>query len=308
MSSFTDDLPSGHLRYHDLFRLAKPLRLIVSLRLFRLPDERHLAFVTEVPGNPDPGRSAGFFRRLVAREFSVDQASLELVAIWPKRQVDGRTTVATWHLLPADSTFNLQVIDQGTIRAAVALLPPLPDHTQLFADVLDLGGERRSLKRDGWEVVDVASLPPPHLPFKCHHYERFQQIVGSERTIEANLLAGRRFLESLTDDDCKQCPYHQADWAPIADGSAEIVELIRHGDAADFIAQAKRRRLPARDKRCLVDLFDDPIVLRNDRTKYVNGQHRGCAVRFSGAARVAVVVEGAITNEDPALWVYLGDG
>jgi hypothetical protein len=307
MPSIADDLPSGQLLFHDLFRRSKPLRLIVWLRLFRLPRERHLAFVTEVPGNPDPGRGATFFRSLVAREFSVDQASLDLVVIWPKRQVDGRIVDAAWYGLPSNSSFNLQNLDRVTIRAAVALLPPLPDHSQLLAKVLKLGGERRDLKSDGWEVVDVASLPPPHLPFKCHHKERFEKMVGSGRTIEAHLLAGRRFLESLTDHDLKQCPYHKADWDTIADASAEIIELNRRGDASDFIAQANRRRLPARDKRCLVDLFDEPIVLRKDRTKYVNGQHRGCAVRFSGAARVAVVIEGAITNEDPAAWVYLGE-
>lgn len=308
MSSINHDLQRGHLLYHDLFRLAKPLRLIVWLRLIRLPNERHLAFVTEVPGNPDPGRGATYFRSLIAREFSVDQASLDLVLIWPKRQVDVRIRDAIWYTLPSDSSFNLRNVDGATIRAAVDLLSPLPDHTQLFAQVPELGGERRDMKSDGWEVVDIASLPPPHLPFKCGHNERFQKMVGSERTIEAHLRVGERFLESLTDADRRQCPYHQADWAAIADASAQIVELNRHGDADDFIARAKRLRLRVRDKRCLVDLFDEPIVLRDNRSKYVNGQHRGCALRFSGAARVAVVIEGAISNEDAAAWVYLGDG
>ncbi len=269
------------------------------MRLYRLCNQGHLAFVTEVPGNPRPGRGAGFVRALLAREFSIDPASLDLVVIWPRRRAEGRITDATWDLLPTDSTFSLREIDRATIRATVPLLPPLPEQPQLFAEVVNLGGERRSVRRDAWEVIEVASLPPPHLPFKCRHKDRFDKFLGSERTIEAHLLAGRRFLESLTDADRQQCPYHQADWAAIADASAEIVELDRHGDAADFIA---------RSKRCLVDLFDEPIVLRDNRSKYVNGQHRGCALGFSGAARVALVIEGAVTGEDEAEWVYLGDG
>lgn len=157
-------------------------------------------------------------------------------------------------------------------------------------------------------MIDVHSLPPPHLPFKCRHKDRFQTIVGSEKTIEAHLVAGRRFLESLTDADRQLCPYHRADWAAVADASAQIVASAPNGDAADFIARAKRQRLRAGDRRRLVDLFDEPIALSEDRIRYLNGQHRGCALRFSAAARVAVLIEGAVSHELRADWTYVGNG
>ena len=89
------DLSSAALLYHGLFKLPWLYKGIFWLRLYRHAGQRHLAFVTEVPGNPRPGRGATFFRALLAREFSIDQGCLELVVIWPKRQTDGRITDAT---------------------------------------------------------------------------------------------------------------------------------------------------------------------------------------------------------------------
>ena len=56
----------------------------------------------------------------------------------------------------------------------------------------------------------------------------------------------------------------------------------------------------------LCSLFDDPVFIGGG--SYTNGQHRGCALRFSGAERAA------INTRDESLgmvcddWVYGGDG
>ena len=61
------------------------------------------------------------------------------------------------------------------------------------------------------------------------------------------------------------------------------------------------------DLRWLVSLFEQPVIVTGGG--YTDGQHRGCALRLSGAPR-AVVVTGSEDVPLPRLndWQYEGDG
>jgi hypothetical protein len=131
---------------------------------------------------------------------------------------------------------------------------------------------------------------------------------AADYTDDEALLAGERFIASLTPRDRAICKYHQGNWAAIANASTDIVARIDGRKPGAYLGAADALRLPNRDKMWLLSLFWDPIVLSQDRTEYTNGQHRGCALRFSGADRAAVIVDFETIIDDHADWTYLGDG
>jgi len=90
--------------------------------------------------------------------------------------------------------------------------------------------------------------------------------------------------------------------------SVRIISEIYGQNPESYLNAAAATKLAAREKRWLISLFRDPIVLGDTRGVSVNGQHRGCALRFSGAARAAVVVDSEIVVDEYAYWTYLGDG
>jgi hypothetical protein len=55
----------------------------------------------------------------------------------------------------------------------------------------------------------------------------------------------------------------------------------------------------------LESLFRDPVFIGGG--SYTNGQHRGCALRFSGAERAAVVVGYEFLDEFSTDWQYEGE-
>jgi hypothetical protein len=165
--------------------------------------------------------------------------------------------------------------------------------------------------RPVFEAVKVTDLPAPHGPFRCQHRDRFDLIykrerAGAESWHEAARRAGRLFLASLTAADLKACSYHDADWKAIADESVRIIESLGRRDREDYDAEAERSTLAEEDRRWLVSLFAAPIVIGADM--YTNGQHRGCALRYSGADRAAVVTGDESLGEELPEWIYEGEG
>jgi hypothetical protein len=155
--------------------------------------------------------------------------------------------------------------------------------------------------------LNVRDLPPPHNPHKCLWFDRFEAIerrlqeeaidrrlrgvTDDETDHDRALAAGREFLATLSAQDRSGCRrYHAADWRAIADESVRIIEELGGSQEFETYSSAARRsRIRQPERSWLVDLFCDPIYVIGDR--YEEGQHRGCAVRFSGAERVAAVVE-----------------
>jgi hypothetical protein len=302
---------AGAIRlYHDLFGPPAD-RGIYWLRLYRLPQDRFWALVTEVPGNPGMSVTNGvsMIRDAIADKFSIGGGQIELIVIWPKlRWFDGPVQRSNRSRVPEDVNARWPSISQQRLESELGQLQPLPEHAELFKRVVALGGRPRESTRAIWEAVHVKSLPPPHKPYSCRYSARFDQMLGDAKSHEAHLSTGRRFLDSLTADERALCRYHKADWKTIADASAEVVDALAGREDPDYVAEAQRRKLPARDKRWLIGLFLIPIDLGDDRKSYTNGQHRGCALRFSGAERAAVVVGAVTTEHEDADWTYLGDG
>ena len=121
------------------------------------------------------------------------------------------------------------------------------------------------------------------------------------------LEAGRHFWGTLSPETCALCRYHKADWAAIAEESVRVIEQLGpRDDDHDYVAAAQGSHLPRRDKEWLRSLFADPVVIAGGG--YTNGQHRGCALHFSGAERAAVVTDlepmGFVDTDE----VYLGEG
>ena len=146
-----------------------------------------------------------------------------------------------------------------------------------------------------FEAVHVDDLPPPHAPWKCAYAGRFEAMKAEFGKVEfsSDELAaiGERFLESLSPEDRASCRYHEGDWQVIAQESIRILGQFPSTDRMDLTEAARASGLPANDRRWLVSLFRDPVVA-HDRS-YENGQHRGCALRFSGAKQAAVVRGGS---------------
>ena len=223
---------------------------------------------------------ASMIRDAIARKFSIDHEALDLFTIWPKyRYTDGPAKRAKYS---EHSRSGWRNVTRQEIEAEVGDLSPLPDHEVLFSKVLARGGQVRESSREVFEAVFVTSLPPPHQPYQCMYYARFRKLLGKSDSHEAHLAAGAQFLTTLTSADLKGCSYHQDGWTSIADASAQIIDRLAGMDDPDYVSAAEGWHLPAKDHSWLVSLFRDPILLRGDRTSYTNGQHRGCALRFSG--------------------------
>ena len=285
-------------------------RGIYWLRLYRRPDRRHIAVVTEVPGNPGMSNTnaSSILRMEIAQAFVIDEYTLELFIVWPRRRdLAHAVEAAEYSLAPGPTNPKWRRTDRRTIEALVGRLPELPPHNALFNAVLARGGRKHEWDRPIFEALPVTSLPPFHAAYQCAHRARFESMrTGS--TIEEALAAGRRFMDTLTPADRAACQYHQADWRAVADTSVAVVMSVDGSDPAAYVSAAEAVRLPKREKMWLLSLFHDPIVLSQDRAEYTNGQHRGCALRFSGADRAAVIVDFETIVEDVAEWAYLGDG
>lgn|GEM_PF-3636022 len=324
----------GHtLEHHGLIKvpLAGQPAGIYWLRFYR-GSARCVAVLTEVPGNPSRSvtnaisRISGF----VAERFSVDLRDLVVFEIWPKRdkrpsRVKYVTFTDSGIRLPPGSQrqrpkegelpFTGRPAWWSSTRKEVedmvgVPLAELPPHDELYAAVKAMGGgTSEEVLRNVYSAVEVKGLPPPHNPSRCRYEPRFEQIqreLDGQGVVD-ELEAGRRFWETLSPEQCKRCPYHKADWASIADESVRVIgELGPHKVDDNYLVEAEKSRLPGRDKEWLLSLFYDPVIV--DGGSYTNGQHRGCALRFSGAARAAVVTDLESLGSASADWVYLGDG
>ena len=302
------------LVHHDLITVPFGNREpgIFWLRMYERGADR-IAVLTEVPGNPSSSvtNSISSIAHHIEKRFGVSSDHLVLFEIWPrgsvgvdipnvKRVRPGRAPVWT------DSS-------RAEIEALVGgPLPELPTHEELYRRVLALGGgvmeERR---RPVFEPVPVSDLPPPHNPSRCQHIDRFRHIAertqgSADSSSEAELEAGRAFLGTLTPDDLRACSFHDGDWKAIADESVRIIDVLGRRDPEDYAYAARRSHLRDRDRDWLVSLFAAPIFIGGG--SYTNGQHRGCALRFSGGERAAVVTGDESLGEVCTDWEYEGGG
>ena len=172
-------------------------------------------------------------------------------------------------------------------------LPDLPAHDELYQRVLERGGGTvPNIYRDVFEAVNVKDLPPFHNPSRCAHHSTFELLVDMAKgplwSHDDDLKIGQQFMLTLTSEKVAECRFHNANWKAIADESVQIINGLGQQDASVYQRAAEQSRLSGEDRRWLISLFNAPIKVEGG--SYIDGQHRGCALRFSGAAQAAVVV------------------
>lgn len=300
------------LLYHDLIA-APPAEHgfgIYWLRLYA-DGEARVAVVTEVPGNPGQSvmNASETVVEEIERRFNVDAASLMSFLVMPSGFTGDTQKAWRVHLAPATRWNKVTLADiEGVIGRRLA---PLPAHADLLDRVLALGGDPEDeIQEPVFETIAVEELPPPHLPFKCALADRFETMKaqsGAEDDDEADAAAlGQRFLASLTPEDRATCTFHAANWRSIADESVRILEGSPSANEDELVARAGASSLPEQERRWLVSLFAQPVLVHEQ--SFGDGQHRGCALRFSGASRAVVVRRFATMHVEPRVWVYTGDG
>jgi hypothetical protein len=271
--------------------------------------------VTEVPGNPSFSVTNGMSRIVhhVRRQFDLPtDAEVTVYQIWPKGAHGDRHSSAM--RVPQAKGRAFQKATRREIETLLGIpLHKLPPHPDLHKKVLELGGGViEEISEPIFEALPVTQLPPPHCPYSCEHFERFQAMDaaaqvkgGGRRETEEEL--GLRFWGSLAPDDLLMCRYHQADWRTIADLSVAILEDTG-GDSSHFNYSERAGtigNLSEAERGWLISLFTNPIIISEDG--YTNGQHRACALRFSGAKRGVVVTGDRLLGEQCTDWTFEGE-
>ena len=300
------------LTYHDLVALRDGEHLLglYWLRLFRR--RSWVAVVTNVPGNPGPSSSNAIDEIAIHLRdaLGVRLDRLRLFEVWPRGSPGAaRTSVNEVALYP--EAHWIRCSHAEIARVVGRSMPKLPDHSRLYAQVLALGGGNfEEQLRERFEPVRVRKLPAPHNPSSCALHDRFVTIAArtpnADRSWDDARVAGREFIRSLTPSDRAQCRYHAADWRRIADESVRIIQEVGPGEAAAYARAARRSHVPKIEREWLVGLFEDPVFV--SERGFSNGQHRGCALRFSGAARAAVVTGYDRFGTMCTDWTYAGGG
>jgi hypothetical protein len=196
--------------------------------------------------------------------------------------------------------------------AAGGPLPPLPGHDDLYRQVLQAGGGVfNETFRRVFEAVQVEDIPVPHNPSNCEHYPRFCRIEQELRDTSPDGAAkseevGRRFIESLTPTDWASCRYHEGQWQAVADESVRIIKQLGRVDSELYVSEAETSNLNDEDRWRLRLLFTMPIDIGGD--EFTDGQHRACALRFSGATHAALVVGDEHLGQEEEVWIYVGGG
>jgi hypothetical protein len=144
--------------------------------------------------------------------------------------------------------------------------------------------------RPAFRLIPIAHLPWPHEPFRCVHAARFTELETQDREAgqTESRVTGQRFLSGLTQDDRQRCYFHQADWLAIATAAETIFGVTgERPDDDRVLTLVASCGLPRLEQVWLESLFSDAIVVSSTGW-YINGQHRGCALRFSGARNALV--------------------
>lgn len=299
------------LAYDDLISVPLGHRLpgIYWLRLYRSADA-DVTVVTEVPGNPSFSVTNGISGIIsyVQREFQLKTGDLTTYLIWPRGAFEDKE--ATVEKIRLDGKRWDEVTRQDIERHVGARLTELPAHNKLYSKVVALGGGvTQDVYRNIFEAIPATSLPSPHNPSNCLYIERMREMeeeTGDDLAQEEGSEIGRRFIASLTPDEVRKCRYHDANWKKIADEGCRLIDTLGRVAEDDYVNAARASKLRKKDRGWLVSLFSDPVFIGGGG--YTNGQHRACALRFSGADRVPVSIGDELLGQECVDWTYAGEG
>jgi hypothetical protein len=169
---------------------------------------------------------------------------------------------------------------------------PTPLSSTKDVDVDDDDGD--DLHEDSgcaFRLIPVRDLPYPHFPSQCAFAALFDERAEDRQAGRG----GRKFVRRLRWMRRRRraaCRYHQADWRAIA-AAAEAIVRTQGPRPRQVLRAVEESGLGRVERDWLWSLFVDPIAVppvmdEGDTYGYVNGQHRGCALRFSGYPRAVV--------------------
>lgn len=303
------------LRYNDV--IAVPDNGIEAdgiywLRLYRSEDV-DVAIITEVPGNQGRSVCNGIEKtaRWILNAFELIAERTIWFECWPAGFYEDKppryAKVSFGDLGDMSGPDWGRDIGRSDVEAIVGTsLAPIPSHEELLDRVIVAGGD---LTHPGpslaFKIVPTNDLPAPHQPFRCAHYERYKEIAETMGNNHQNEQAvGRAFQESLTPSDYRKCRFHKGNWNAIATTAVRIVyERGSQPTDHDISEVAEEAKLSKKNCMWLRSLFGDAIFIEGG--SYTNGQHRGCALRVSGAPEIVVRCDGP--EIEPCTWIFEGD-
>ncbi|MFE2270725.1 hypothetical protein ACFXB4_15960 [Streptomyces lavendulae] len=173
-----------------------------------------------------------------------------------------------------------------------ALRPPAgADEADLYPSSFSTPADRDLFLNGvtGIRPVPVSQLPWPHRLSKCLHFPRVEAI---EKTYPEDWYAGQvahaELFARLTPDDFAACPYHEGNWAAIAEAATEFAAAELDDDAERGRAAYAMEHLNERDREWARALVQDPICWDDNHDGLTNGQHRTCALRAAGVPYLPV--------------------
>ncbi len=139
-------------------------------------------------------------------------------------------------------------------------------------------------------VIDSQELPLPHNPARCEFYDRAlwggRGSLADQRTKWLEVIGPR----------WSRCSYHAADWRRVAMAACWVLEQqlranvdLWSAEPTAYLARAPGGALPDDEAAFAESLFLDPITWVPGEDAVEDGQHRGCALRLSGAKAVPVL-------------------
>ena len=154
-------------------------------------------------------------------------------------------------------------------------------------ETLAAGGRFDEPDRLTFKVIPVDALPLPRDLFRCQFADRFKALLGAHG--DDSQAAATEFFSVLSKDEMAACRYHDANWQRACDRAVEIIDLLGPTPSDDDLEAVLQRSDLAEPEACALYSLLGVDGLSVNAHGYGNGQHRGCAVRFSGATHVVVV-------------------
>ena len=307
-------MAAARLVYHGLISVPLGHRRpgIYWLRLYLCGSDKAVIVLTEVPGNPSYSLSngmSGILNEVVSR-FDLSSKQMDVFQVTPIGAPGQPVSADVDRVSFAVSGPAWRRSTRAEIEKLVgSRLVALPSNAELYEAVLKAGGGNvREDLRYVFAGVPVKELPAPRNLFRCPLFaDRSKAERSHLRRADGGDEPGRTFWENMTVEGVRACPRHSSNWKAIAEASVEVIEAVGLSAATeDYIQTAEGKELDDDDRHWLLSLFTEPIIVIGG--DYTDGQHRACALRFSGAARAAVVVDekslGSVVDD----WTYGGDG
>ncbi len=290
-------------------------RGVYWLRIYR-DENAAVVLVTEVPGNPGSSisNSASRIARWILDNVLDGVSDVRWFHCYPAGMYDIEPKVRYAELTFAEPDlapiWRNHRIPRKRIEELIGQpLTLLPDHDEVLMRVIAAGGSltaQPNLPR--YVVVDVADMPPPKNPFRCVHHKRFQAFVKAyppRLDDRYGREARDAFYATLTAGDYMKCKrYHSGDWRAVCSEAVRIVEALGDLPPMDALdAAIDSANLTKNDLRWLRSIFGDLMGWVDD--DWSNGQHRGCAIRASGAEPNVVAEDGPLSGP-PTTWEMKG--